>query len=150
MMLAAAKARSEHDVGFARQDGLEQPRKLAGVILQVGILDDDVITRGLGKPGAECGPFALILVVVEGAEPAIGCGKLFQPIASPVGREVVYDDDFRIETDCVHSRKNAVDCANLVKNRNDHRQQRRSVWLVGDWHILILIRLPESMPCAGD
>ena len=63
--LAADEARAEHDVGLALEDRLHQPRVLARVVFEVGVLDDDHVAGRRGESRAQRGAFALILLMQD-------------------------------------------------------------------------------------
>src|SRR5687768_18249700 len=43
------------------QDGAQQPGKVVGVVLEVGVLDHDHVPGGMDDPGADRGPLAPVL-----------------------------------------------------------------------------------------
>ena len=64
---AAEEARAEHDVGVARLERLEQHAVLARVVLEVGVLDDDVLAGGGGEAAAQRRPLAAVALVADDA-----------------------------------------------------------------------------------
>jgi hypothetical protein len=65
---AAEKARPEHDVGDAFLERFEEHVVLAGVVLEVGILDDDVLAGDSRESAAQRRPFATIALVGHNVE----------------------------------------------------------------------------------
>ncbi len=55
---AAEEAGAVDDVGPAVEDGLEERRVLGGVVLQVGVLDEDDVARRRGESRLEGRPLA--------------------------------------------------------------------------------------------
>ena len=50
------------------EKGLEQLVVVLGIVLQIGILDNDEITAGVFQARADCGPLALISLMVQDPE----------------------------------------------------------------------------------
>ena len=91
--VSAGETGAEHDVGLAVDNGFEEARVLVGVVFEVGVLDDDSVAGGGGDAGAECGPFALVDVVVDDFGDERG-DRGAEDFAGAVGRAVIHDDDF--------------------------------------------------------
>jgi hypothetical protein len=53
----AHESGAENDVGFSVQNWLEQARIFLGVVLEVGILNEDDFARGGAKPLRKAAPF---------------------------------------------------------------------------------------------
>ena len=70
-MRLADEPRAEDDVGLALDDRLDELGILRGVVLEVGVLDDDDLAGGMAEPGAERGPFALVLLVEDDRQVAV-------------------------------------------------------------------------------
>ena len=54
------KSRSDHDVHDARQKRHYYEAMILGVVLEIGVLHDDVRRRGVDKPSTQCGSLAHI------------------------------------------------------------------------------------------
>ena len=64
-MRLADEPRAVDDVGLALDDRLDELRVLRGVVLEVGVLDDDDLAGGVAEPGAQGRPLALVLLVED-------------------------------------------------------------------------------------
>ena len=60
---AGQEPRAEDHVGLVVEDRRQQVAELVGVVLEVGVLHDDVVGRGVGEAGAQRGTLALVAVV---------------------------------------------------------------------------------------
>ena len=54
------EARPEHHVGLVFEQGHEQAPKVAGVVLQVGVVDGHEVACGMGDAGAQGRSLALV------------------------------------------------------------------------------------------
>jgi hypothetical protein len=88
---AGDEPRAVHHVGHAVEERLEQGAVLGGVVLEVGVLDDHVLGRGLGEPPAQRRALALVVGLEE--HPDAGVVEPGEHVAGAVGRAVVDDDD---------------------------------------------------------
>src|SRR5258708_4395243 len=109
---AAQEAGAEDDVGAAVEDGLEQLGIVAGVVFEIGILDEDDFAGGFREAATDSGALALILLLKEKAEIAkfdgiiavVGGGRAFaaglargqtlEGLASALGGAIVDAEDF--------------------------------------------------------
>jgi hypothetical protein len=94
---ASQEAAAVDDVGAAIQDGLEELGILPGIVLQVGVLDENDIPPGLGKSGAQGPALAGVALVKEDLD--LRRGKLRKDFARPVSRSVIDDDDLLLQPD---------------------------------------------------
>jgi hypothetical protein len=95
---AAGEAGAEDDVGDAGGDGFDEAGVLGGVVLEVGVLDDDELALGGGDAGAEGGALALVDGVSEEGD-AGGAGVGLKDFVGAVGGVVVDDDEFLVDGD---------------------------------------------------
>jgi hypothetical protein len=93
---ATVEAVSEHHVGLALEDGLEEHGIVARIVLEVGILDqDDVAARGGDASPHRC-TLAAVRRVPEHAQVAGACaGQLLQDPTRVVAGGVVHRDDLQ-------------------------------------------------------
>ena len=61
MWRAAEKARAKHHIGLALNQGFDHPRILRRIVLQIGVLNNDVFAGGFLNAAAERGSLAHIL-----------------------------------------------------------------------------------------
>jgi hypothetical protein len=117
---AGDEARPEHDVGQPVLERLQQRAVLAGVVLEVGVLHQDVVGAGLGEPTPQGGALAPVLGLQQHPHPRVG--EPGEDVAGPVGRSVV--DDHHLGgpgrgEDLAHD---DFDGPDLVEARNDDGQ----------------------------
>src|SRR4051812_2706513 len=91
---AAEEAAAEDDVGMTVDDRLEQPRVVGGVVLEVGVLDEDDVAGRRREPGTQRGalPAVLRLEHDDVARP-----HAVDELAAPVGAAVVDEHDLGVE-----------------------------------------------------
>ena len=91
----AQEAGTEHDVGHASFQRLEQHVVLPRVVLQVGILDDDVLTAGYGEGAAQRRPLAAVDLMGDDREPLVvdGGDEVGEHLGRAIRRSVVDDHD---------------------------------------------------------
>ena len=79
--LAGQEARAVDDVGAVLQEGADQARIVARVVLEVGVLEQDEVAGRLGDAAADGRPLPLVLPLLEqadrgpGARPRAGAGS---------------------------------------------------------------------------
>ena len=85
----------EHDIGDAPFQRLEQHLVLAGVVLEVGVLDDDVVAGDDRERAAQRRPLAAVALVGDDGQPRIVQlgDEVGEHLGRAVGRAVVDDDD---------------------------------------------------------
>ena len=105
------KSRTVDDVGLAFEDGLEQQRVFARVVLEVRVLDDDDIAGGLAEAARHGGALALILRLQEHAHAVVPV-ELGQNRPRPIPRPVVDDDDFRLDVAEINGEDSSDDFPN--------------------------------------
>jgi hypothetical protein len=126
-MWAAQKARAEHDVGVAGEDGLDEDRILVGVVFEVGILDQrDVAGDGRDR-GADGGALAGVLGVEEHADAVVGVAVGLgadgaHQVSGAVGRRVVDDDDLLADGHGAHALDQLADRQALVEHGHQDRE----------------------------
>jgi len=92
----------------------------AGIIFQIGILDDDDVAAHLGQAAADRCPLAAVGAVLKQAD--VAClGQFFQHRPGAVGGAVVYGDNLFAERHGLHLFHDLPDGAGLVVDRHDHR-----------------------------
>ena len=128
MGASALEARAVDHVRLPVDDRLHQQGKLVGVVLQVGILDDDDVARGRLKTGAQRRSFAQVLGVVEhlgdeGGDPVLEDG------AGAVGGAVVHHDDLGVtEGRLADPVDDALDSVPLVVAGDDDAEPQVRRW----------------------
>src|SRR5208283_4064092 len=97
---SAVKAVAEDGVSVAFKNGCKQEGIVAGVIFEVGILDEDDLAGGLRQSGSDAGSLALVLVVKGELHCVFAVVaqnfveiSLLQEFAGAVGGEVIDDDE---------------------------------------------------------
>ena len=87
------EARAVDDVGTPFENGLQQHRVLARVVLEVGVLDDDDVAGGFADAASHRGALALVLALQQDAD-AVAPVELGEDVPRPIARPVVDDDEF--------------------------------------------------------
>ncbi len=132
---SADKPRSVNHIGEAVEDGLKQEVVFGWIVLQIGILDDDIFSLGLTNPAVQCS--SLTHVVFLGIDTHRKSGVclvvLFQSAERIVAGAIVNDHDFHIESANQLYRTNLVENSmngrRFVVGRNDYRQfLTHAVW----------------------
>src|SRR5262249_43985748 len=90
MLLTGQKTRSVYDVGLPVDQRFEQGRIICRVVFKVGVLDKDVITRGLFEAQAQRSALAGIPGLKEHANIVVFLFDPGQHIACAIGRTVIY------------------------------------------------------------
>jgi len=119
----ADETRSEHGVGLAFQDWLEQLLIPARVVFQVGVLDDRHVALHLFDRRADRRPLPPIGIVAKGLDSRLAAGKFLHQLPRPVRRAVIDDDDFDVEADrrFQDAFQNLLQSPALVVDRDEHR-----------------------------
>jgi hypothetical protein len=65
---AAEKARAENHVSATIEERFEKFAVVAGIVFEVGVLNENNVAGDFGETAAECGAFALILRLKKDAE----------------------------------------------------------------------------------
>src|SRR5436309_8936203 len=89
----AAKSGAINHVGLVLENRLDEKGVFGGVVLQVGILDQDHVARRLLESGPEGSSFAAVYRLVEDPHPG-PCLQLVEDLTGPVGAAIVDDQDF--------------------------------------------------------
>ena len=144
-MRAAVEAVAEDGVGVTFEDGLQKLGIVAGIVFQVGVLDEDHFAGGLREAGADACALAHVLLVqreLDGVRAVVAQLSLqvglLQEFAGAVGGEVIDDDEFLVQSDRLigHLLEQLHHGLPLVKDRNDDgeraelrvRLRRQSAW----------------------
>src|SRR4051794_16944004 len=77
----AGEPRAVHDARLAAQHRRHELRPVLGVVLEVGVLDEDVVARRDLDPGAHCGALPAVVLVQDDADRAVA--ELAQHVAVP-------------------------------------------------------------------
>ena len=97
---------------------------LRGVVLEVGVLDDDDLAGGVPEPGAQRGALALVDLVEDDRQVGVARSHLAEDLAGAVGRAVVDDDDLLADRDGADPAEDLVDRLLLVVDRDDDREDQ--------------------------
>ena len=126
MGATAEEARSEHDVGDASLERFEEHVVLPWVVLEVGILDDDVLARDTGEGAAQRCSLAAIVLVGHDVKAWIAelGDEIGEDLGSAVGRSVVDHDDFGRPGRRQHPHDEGGDGVGLIEARHGDRQAR--------------------------
>lgn len=89
----AGETGAEDDVGLAVDDGTDQPGKLGGVVLEVGVLHGDDVAGSLGESRAEGRSLAPVFGVEKLPENRVP-EPLLEGLPRAVGGTIVDEDDF--------------------------------------------------------
>ena len=100
-MRSAVKAVAENSVGMAFEDGSEEQEIVAGIVFEIGVLNEDDFAGGLREACTNACAFALVLVVKRqfdggltgSAERSLQVG-LLEEFAGAVGRAVIHNNEF--------------------------------------------------------
>src|SRR5436305_9945209 len=124
-MLSSMKAVAEDNVGAAGEHGGEQDGVILGVVLEVGVLHQDEITRDLRHPGADRVALAVVFFMQQDANATsaltLDGGQKF---ARAVRRKIVNDDDLFFERngDSGNRLDDVLDRVALIEDWNDDRE----------------------------
>ena len=89
---ATAEPRAIHYIRLAFEDGLDQPAVFGGVVLQIGILNDDNLRGGVREAGTQRRAFASVDLMAEELDAQIGFGNRLQDLSCSILRAIVHDD----------------------------------------------------------
>ncbi len=117
----AQEAGAVHRVGLALEDGLEEQGELPGIVLQVRILDDDHVARGVLESGAEGRALPPIPLVEDQGVDEVAI-QLLQELPGAVGAPVVHRDDLQPERHVADAAKQVLHGPELVVDGHDHRE----------------------------
>ncbi len=78
------ESRAEYRLGSALPNRLEQQAQIAGVVFQVGVLDDRHVAGHLADGGADRGPFAAVPFVAERTNPGVLGRQALENFPRPV------------------------------------------------------------------
>ncbi len=96
-LFAPHEPRTIDDIGFPVQDGLKKLRIFSGVVLQVGVLDQNDIARCRGEAGAQGGSLALVHRMIHHPK-SIAFEIPLQDLRGPIARAIIYDDDLLLHS----------------------------------------------------
>nr|WP_205699846.1 hypothetical protein [Conexibacter sp. SYSU D00693] len=122
----AAEARAEDRVSLVVEQRLQEARDVVGVVLEVGVLDDDEVARGGGEALADRGALAAVDVAADDLDPRVPGGELLQDAQGAVGRGVVDDDELTLDRTgrLEQPGEDGGEVALLVEDRDDDAQAR--------------------------
>src|SRR5262245_13806538 len=139
-MRLPSEPRAVYHVGLAIQDGLEEPRVIGRVVLQVGVLHQHDIARHPFKSGAQSRPLALVPVLEQDDHARAGLGP--QNLPRPVRRPVIDHDDLFLRRLRQNPAEDFVDGARFVVDGNDDRKLHSA-------NQATVRRRPSSSPIRG-
>jgi hypothetical protein len=125
---AAHETAAVDHVGVTVENRFEQDVVFLRIVLEIGVLDDDQLARGVFDSRAQSRAFSLVHLVLVVRNGQIGvCTHIsFNALLGVVGAEVVDDDDFLFEVAAqFHSLdlvQNPVDGRAFVIRRDDDRK----------------------------
>jgi hypothetical protein len=119
---AAQEARAEHDVRPSLGDGGEQRWVVGGVVLEVGVLDHDHVSGGLGEGGPQRRSLAAVRPMLEDPELREARGQGPQALRGAVRGGVVDDEDLLVEGYLADAAEESLHRRFLVVRRDHHRQ----------------------------
>ena len=122
---AAPEAAAVDDLVVAVQDRLDQRRQVAGVVLEVGVLDAEDVAGGRLQARLDRGPLAPVGGVDD--HPDVVAGERVEQAAPGVGGAVVDEDQLRlqakgVEVDLEETVDHRRERPQFVVERDDHRQ----------------------------
>ena len=135
MRLISEESATENDVRFALNDRSQKTRILRRIVFQVGVLNDDDVSAGGFKSGANRRSFAPVLLVEDELEfvPRISRRgllirlKLLQLVASPVAAAIVNQHDLFAKRHGSHAIDQRSPVILFVVDR-DHDRQHPIRW----------------------
>ena len=117
----AQKARAVDDVGVPLLDRREQLQVFHRVVLEVRVLHDHHVARGVAEADRDRGSLALVYRLEEDPH-AAGPVEPAQDLAGPVGGPVVDDQDLLLEGHLLHTPQDLADRLGLVVGRDHDRE----------------------------
>lgn len=126
MRVAPHKPGAVHYICYPAEHRFEQDVVLFRVILQVGILDDNVVPRRFGNPSVQCSAFAFVhfMPVVLDVQPRVAFPVGLNGLLRSVCGTVIHDDHLfakpAIQFDCFHFIEDKVDGAGFIVSRDNN------------------------------
>ena len=119
VLALAGEPAAVDDTGLAAQDRFEEARPVVGVVLEVGVLNQDEIAVRLGQPGADRGALALVHLVVQ--DPHRRVLERIQHLVRAVAAPVVDHNDLehQRQVDRPHAPDDLGHGRPLVEDRHD-------------------------------
>ena len=105
-----------------RSTGANSLGQSSRVVLEIGVLHEHEVAGDLFEPGADRGSLALVLLVVDDADRAVG--ELAEHLPRAVGAAVVDEHElaFQRDVDGAHAPHDLDDGVAFVVDRHDDRQ----------------------------
>lgn len=122
VFLRTDKTRAKNGISFSTEDRVQQNRIFRGIILQIGILNDDNIRCRLGDARAQCRAFSLVFIVVTNAQAGIGIFDTLEFLAGAIARRIVHHDQLSNLRLLKNSFNNSSYCGPLVEYGHDYRE----------------------------
>ena len=123
------EARAVDDVGHALAEGPEEHGPVARVVLEVGVLDDDIRRGDLAEPPSQRGALPEVAGLADEANPRLDVGHALDQLGGGVGGAVVDDHDLRHQRRTEDGVERADDPFGLVVTGHHHREARRGLGL---------------------
>jgi hypothetical protein len=126
-MRSAQEPGAVHDVGNAALDGRQELHIVAGVVLEVRVLNENDLATGSLEASPQRRALAGIARLEQDAQPVrIERLPVDQQLSSAIRGAVVNDDDLLVNGDALDAVQDLFDCLALVVNRDhngelDHR-----------------------------
>jgi hypothetical protein len=93
---SAHQTAAVNHIGDAPLDGLQQFGIISGIILEVGVLDENDIAGDFTEAGAQGGPFPLIVLMIKRPYVIILLDQTLEDFPGPVSGGIVNDDKFLV------------------------------------------------------
>ena len=122
-MTRLEETRTEDDVGFARQDRLQQARDVARIVFQVGVLDQHDVAPSMLEAATQCCPFSLVLRLKK--QPQLRyVRQQRQLLLGPIRAAVVDDQDLLWHVQRQQPSHHLANGRPLVVHRDDDRKTK--------------------------
>src|SRR5579884_1527258 len=117
-MRLADETRTVNHVGAIFQNRLQKPRIFVGIVLQVGVLNENHVAGGFLEAASQSGAFALIGGLIKNAD--FTAFELSENAARVVRTAVIDNDDLFRNRNRLHTLNYFVDPAFFVVDGDDH------------------------------
>ena len=118
--LGTIRANPVDDIGAAFCKWTEQLRIILGIVLEIGILDQNIFAPSIGKGSSNGGSLAVVPFVKYDSNVA-GCRQRLQLLASAIGRAIVDDNNFFFHGRSLDRLQQFLQVSDLVVNWHDYR-----------------------------
>ena len=119
VLRAAAETRSEHDVGSAGLDRPQEARVLGGVVLEVGVLDENDLPSRRGERRPQRAALAGIALVEDHSNSRAPVPAR-ENFAGAVRRSVIHDHDLLLDGHLGDETEDLIDRTDLVVHGHQH------------------------------